>query len=183
MIAMEIHPFCMIYLGPLYALKKSWYCIGYLLRKRGFLAFASKFHKAMCHVPNQRKLSYRISRKEKERSISELIFDLRRARQAAGGNDCAMDHLHSTLKNKPNAMKNGWLIFWDLKMWDPSFEPKRIKGWKCMKMRIFFSPKGIKLGRTLWDDLENSHLPTIVMDPGLQVGKIRYLHARAWFMC
>ncbi len=72
----------------------------------------------MCHVPNQRKLSYRISRKEKERSISELIFDLRRARQAAGGNENCHGSSTFHLEKQAKRHEKWWLIFWDLKMWD-----------------------------------------------------------------
>lgn len=171
MIAMEIDPFlhpdkpgsfiCTFY---------QWYCVLSPL-KRLRLDFPSKFYPAMCRSQNS-DIAFRV-RKEKERSISELIFDLRRARQAAGANVpdfCGgeprgalsiIGPFHPTLKKQAKCMKKWWLMFWDLfllnhrkggcKMWP--FILTGASSWGTLVMdrswKLFFfrgSPCGCMIG-------------------------------------
>ena len=95
----------------------------------------------MCRSQNS-DIAFRV-RKEKERSISELIFDLRRARQAAGANVpdfCGgeprgalsiIGPFHPTLKKQAKCMKKWWLMFRDLKPCDCFFWTTEKVGAKC----------------------------------------------------
>lgn len=115
-------------LGALYALFIALYTFPIQKPKVGFSIKVSSSHVPCTQQPRSQTsdIAFRV-RKEKERSISELIFDLRRARQAAGANvpgkwgrsggeHCRSSGFHPWKTSQMH--EKWWLMFSDLKTCD-----------------------------------------------------------------